>query len=365
MQHEDELIASYMTVLNEGVDELTNTKSAEVKGSTVKPSKDPAFGTFKKGNDADENVDLDKPSDDKELSANVKDGEPKKLKESKNTFKNPFDELYNKIVSENSFGFSTDDENEIEPSDEGDAFGGGSEDLGEVQDDLGSELGEDEGLEDELGGDIEDLEDVEGDEEIDLGVLVSTLKDVLSQLEKIVGDEEGEEEEIDDIEDIEDEDEFGESEEDESEEDESEEDESEEDGQKNPFGESFNRKKGDKEKMKEKGKKNFVKGKFKKFEKDRGNKTDDVAEEAVKITGLKKGINLTPFKGNIKPLQSKKAEVKGNIKAAKGKAQTPSTGKGHDGVPSKLSPTAGHNLMKASSHTVSGAVKPGKGLFDQ
>ena len=364
MQHEDELIASYMTVLNEGVDELTNTKSAEVKGSTVKPSKDPAFGTFKKGNDADENVDLDKPSDDKELSANVKDGEPKKLKESNNSFKNPFDELYNKIVSENSFGFSTEDENEIEPSDEGDAFGGGSDDLGEVQGDLDSGFGDEEGLDDELGGDIEDLEGLEGGEEVDLGVLVSTLKDVLSQLEKIVGDEEGEEEEIDDIEDIDDEDDDEVGGEDESEDEESDESEEEEDGEKNPFGEGFKAKQWEKEnKGKKKGKKG-AKGKFEKFEKGRGNK--DVAEEGVKVTGLKKGVNITPFKGNIKPLQSKKAEVTGNsLKAAKGKAQTPSTGKGHDGVPSKLSPTAGHNLMKASSHTVSGAVKPGKGLFDQ
>ena len=360
---QDELIASYMTVLNEGVDELTNTKSAEVKGSTVKPSKDPAFGTFKKGNDADENVDLDKPSDDKELSSNVKDGEPKKLnKESKNTFKNPFDELYNKIVSENSFGFSTEEENEIEPSDEGDAFGGGrdelgGEGLGEVQDNLDSEFGEDEGLDDELGGDIEDLDSLEGGEEVDLGVLVSTLKDVLSQLEKIVGEEEGEEEEIDDIEDIEDEDEEGgEEESDESEEEE------EEDGEKNPFGEGFKAKQWEKE---NKGKKKDKKGKFEKFEKNRGNKKD-VAEEAVKVTGLKKGVNIAPFKGNIKPLQSKKAEVTNNaFKAKKGTAQTPSTGKGHDGVPSKLSPTAGHNLMKASSHTVSGAVKVGKGVFDQ
>jgi len=359
MQYQDELIASYMTVLNE-------SNESEVKGAP-KPSKDPAFGTFKKGNDADENVDLDKPTDDKELSSNVKDGEPKKLKESKNTFKNPFDDLYNKIVSENTFGFSTEDENEIEPSDEGDSFGGGSDelggdDLGEVQDDLDSDFGGEEGLDDEFGGDIEDLEDVEGDEEVDLGVLVSTLKDVLSQLEKIVGGEEGDEE-IEDIEDIEDEDEFGEDESDESDEDESDEDESKE---KNPFQEGYNRKKGDKEKENQKFKNKFAKGKFKKFEKNRGNKTDDVAEEAVKITGLKKGINLTPFKGNIKPLQNKKAEVTNNaFKAKKGKAQTPSTGSGHDGVPSKLSPTAGHNLMKASSHTVSGAVKVGKGVFDQ
>jgi hypothetical protein len=361
MQHQDELVASYMTVLNE-------SNESEVKGAP-KPSKDPVFGPFKKGNDADENVDLDKPSDDKELSSNVKEGEPKKLKESKNTFKNPFDELYNKIVSENSFGFSTEDENEIEPSDEGDAFGGGSDDLGgeglgEIQDDLDSDFGGEEGLDDELGGDIEDLDGLEGGEEVDLGVLVSTLKDVLSQLEKIVGEEEGEEEEIDDIEDLDDEDEDGGEESEEGEEESEEESEDEEDGQKNPFGEGFKAKQWEKEnKGKKKGKKG-LKGKFEKFEKGRGNK--DVAEEAVKITGLKKGVNIAPFKGNIKPLQNKKAEVTNNaFKAKKGKAQTPSTGKGHDGVPSKLSPTAGHNLMKASSHTVSGAVKAGKGVFDQ
>lgn len=335
-----------MTVLNE-------SNESEVKGAP-KPSKESAFGAVKTGNDADENVDLDKPSDDKELSANIKDGEPKKLKESNNSFKNPFDDLYNKIVSENSFGFSTEDENEIEPSDEGDAFGGGNDELGGDLD-LDSDLGGDE-LNDELDG---DLDDSDGGEEVDLGVLVTTLKDVLSQLEKIVGeDESDDEEEIEDIEDIDDEEESDEEESDEEESDE-------EDGEKNPFGEGYKSKAWEKENKGKKNEKKGSKGKFRKFEKNRGNK--DVAEEGVKVTGLKKGVNITPFKGNIKPLQNKKAEVPGTTvtKPSKGKAQTPTTGKGHDGVPSKLSPTAGHNLMKASSHTVSGAVKPGKALFDQ
>ena len=334
---QDELTAAYMTVLNE-------SNESEVKGSTLKSGSE-AFGDFKKGNDAEENVDLDKPANDKELSANVKEGEPKKLKESKG-FKNPFDELYNKIVSENSFGFSTEDENTIEPADD---FG-----LDTPSDNEGENL-DDSGIEDELEG----LEGEEEGEEVDLGVLVSTLKDVLSQLEKIVGVEGDEEEEIDDIEDLSDEGdesdeidgEFGEESEDD-----------EEGAGENPFKEGYDRKKGDKAKAKDKSKKSSLKGKFKKFEKGRGN---DVAEEAVKVTGLKKGINLTPFKGNIKPLQSKKAEVSSNIKTSKGSAQVPSTGKGHDGVPSKLSLSGGQGLAKASSHTVSGAVKPGKPLFEQ
>lgn len=348
---QDELIASYMTVLNEGVE------SSEVKGATPKAGSD-ALGDFKKGNDSDENVDLDKPSDDKELSSNVKKGTPKKLKESK--FQNPFDDLYNKIVNENSFGFSTEDENEIEPTDD---FASNLEgDLGQETDELGD-------ISDDLSGeedmDIEGLEDEEQGEEIDLGVLVGTLKDVLSQLEKIVGDEEGEEEEIEDIEDIEDTDDE-EGMEDSVEEDESEEEgEEEEEESKNPFGE------GKTWKAEKSDKKKSLKKKSKKPWDDDKEETDKsgrkpVVGEAVSVKGLKKGVNLTPFKGNIKPLQSKKAEVTGNNpKASKGKAQTPSTGKGYDGAINKMSPSAGHNLMKPSSHTVSGAVKAGKSLFEQ
>jgi len=314
---QDELIKSYMEVLNESND-------SAVKGSTLKTGKD-AFGDFKEGNDADENVDLDKPEDKKELSADVKKGEPKKL--DKSSFQNPFDALYNKIVSENSFDFSTEDENEIEPSLDVD---GGNDGL-----DLDSEFsGGGEGEEDVID-DIEDLDgDVEGDTEFDVNDLVTTLKDVLSKLEQLVdggdteeleGSEDGEEL-FDDSDDSEESSDDSEGEVDSS-------DDSEEDDE-NPFKESKN------------VKKKLVEG--------------------VKVTGLKKGVNLKPFKGNIKNLQNKKAEVKNNSpKASKSKAQVPATGKGHDGVPTKLSPTAGHNLMKPSSHTVSGAVKTGKALFDQ
>ena len=93
-------------------------------------------------------------------------------------------------------------------------------------------------------------------------------------------------------------------------------------------------------------------------------KSGRVLREKVKVKGLKKGANLKPFKGKIKQLQNKKAEVKSTIKATKTKAKAPSTGgKGYNGVPEKLSPTAGHNLMKG--HAVNGAVKTGKNLFEQ
>lgn len=345
---QDELLKSYMQVLTEG------SESSEVKGATPKTGKD-AFGDFKEGNEADENVEVTKP-EESQHSFDLKKSEPKKVggvKESK--FSNPFDELYNKILGENSFNFSTEDENELEPS----------EDFGTSDDlmDMGSE-----DLNDELSDDEESLEDEmdeEEGEEVDLVAVLSKLKDVLSELEKIVGEEENdEEEEIEDIEDLEDEGDLD-HELEETPEEEAEEEEVKEEG--------FKRKSDDDKKRKEK----FGKNKFQKKSSNPKNKLksssyddqDDDQEdlkESVKVKGLKKGVNLKPFKGNIKPLQSKKAEVTGNkLKAAKGKAQTPSTGKGFDGVASKFSPTAGHNLMKASSHTVSGAVKPNKGLFEQ
>lgn len=331
---QDELIASYLTVLNE-------SNESEVKGATPKSGSE-AFGDFKEGNDSTENVDLDNPKEDKDLSSDTKSGEPKAFKESK--ISNPFDDLYNKLVKENSFSFSTEDENEITPD--------GDFESEETFSD------EEPSFDDELGGDDEfgDLENEEENEEVNLSELVSTLKSVLSQLEMITGEEE---EEIDDIEDLDDEDSF------EEEEEESEDDDSEDDGDENPFKEGYREKQWEKENRNKKKKKKNPK--FEKFEKGRGNKrSEDLTEEAVKVTGLKKGCNLKPFKGNIKTLQNKKAEVaNNNPKASKGKAQTPATGKGYDGVPTKLSPSTGHNLMKPSSHTVQGAVKQGKGLFDQ
>lgn len=335
---QDELINSYMQVINES-DDLT--KTSEVKGAT-KPSHKP-FGSdcdadLNDGNESDEFVDLEKPTECK--SAGVKDGNPKKVAEASN----PFDDLYNKIVKENSFNFTTEvDDLDDEMESEFEVSG---------EDDL-----DDEGSGNFLDDESDELSDESDDsEEVDLKVLVAQLTDVLSQLEKIVGDDDSDDdsdediddsdEDIDDIEDLEDE-----SDEDESFSDFS--DDSDDDDEVKEEG--YKRKEFEKNKKLKDKKKLFVK-------KPKAN----VAEEAVNIKNLKKGANLKSFSGNIKTLQNKKAEVTGNNpKPNKSKAKTPATGTGYNGVPTKISPTAGHNLMKAASHQVSGAVKTGKGLFDQ
>lgn len=339
---QDELINSYLKVLVENKDEH------EVK-TTLKTGSD-AFGDLKEGNDADENVDLESPKEEKRLSSpNYKDSQPKALKKEN---KNPFDALYSKLVKENSFNFSTNPDNELEMDDETSdddmEFDPSSDDM---DSDIDSDLESDDmDLESDIETPDDDMgldDDLESDEEVDLQSLVSTLQDVLSQLEKIV-DSSDDEEEVEDESEEESEDETEDESEEDGEESEEEseevEDESEEDGEEKPYKESYSPKK---------KKKCCVKKK-------------KIAQEAVKIKGLKSGVNLKPFKGNVKKLQNKKAEVSDSkLKASKSKAQAPATGKGYDGVPTKLSPTAGHNLTKASSHTVSGAVKPGKGLFEQ
>lgn len=343
---QDELINSYMTVLNEG---KTEAPSHEVEGN-IKSGK-PLFGDFKEGNESDENVDLETPEESEHCSDDDTGTAESTKKLDKSSFNNPFDVLYSKILGENSFNFNTEKDNELEPSlDSGSDFGSefGDSDLSDLddmgEDDLDDDMGEDES-DDELSG------------EVDLKEVLGKLKDVLSELEKIVSDDDEEEDDIEDLEDLED------SEEEDSEEEE-ESDEDEDLVKEESWKEAEARKEGRENRKKKLASKKDKASKLKKASKydDR----EEVSEESVKVKGLKKGVNLKPFSGNIKKLQNKKAEVsENNPKASKGKAQTPSTGSGFDGVLKKLSPTAGHNLTKASSHTVSGAVKAGKGLFDQ
>jgi hypothetical protein len=356
---QDELIKSYMEVLSEGTIEETTTKapSHEVKGAV--PTGKSALGEFKTGNESDENVDLDSPEECDHNSDDDTGTKESTKKLDKSSFNNPFDVLYSKILGENNFSFSND--NGVEPSfgeEENDDFGG--DDLGDLNDlsDL-DDMGDD-----DLGDDDMGEEDFSGGE-VDLKEVLANLKDVLSELEKIVSDED--EDEADDIEDLDDEaDEEGS---DESDEDESEEDESEEDEKDVVKEESWKEASARKD-QRDSRKERLAKKKSKTDKLKKASKYDDdeesVKQESVKVKGLKKGVNLKPFSGNIKKLQNKKAEVSENKpKAVKSKAQTPSTGSGFDGVLKKLSPTAGHNLTKASSHTVSGAVKAGKSLFEQ
>jgi len=344
---QDELINSYMNVLNEG---KTEVPSHEVKG-TVKPSNKSAFGDFKEGNESDENVsdELETPDECDYNSDDNTDTKKSTGKLDKSSFSNPFDALYSKILGENSFNFSTEKDNEMEPS-----FDMGSDnDLNDL-DDLG-----------DLDETDEEDQDGEFGGEVDLKQVLGQLRDVLSELEKIVSDDDEDDEEVDDIEDMEDEEEGEEGDEEGDEDGEDMEEEEDSDLVKEESWKEAQARKDQRDSRK--GKLASKKVKAEKLKKaSKYDKKNEIPEESFKIKGLKKGVNLKPFSGNIKKLQNKKAEVsENNPKATKGKAQTPSTGSGFDGMLKKLSPTAGHNLTKASSHTVSGAVKAGKSLFEQ
>ena len=101
----DSLIAKYLNVLNEDVN-----KSGVVKNAVPKPGTE-AFGNLK-AEDAkkqSENVDIETPEEDKDNSCEECDGEPEKLN-TKTESVNPFDDLYNKILKEETFGWAIDEE---------------------------------------------------------------------------------------------------------------------------------------------------------------------------------------------------------------------------------------------------------------
>ena len=118
-----------------------------------------------------------------ELSVDGVDNKPKEAKETEKLSKeskNPFDALFNKIISEDTFDFSTEAGNELTPdSDFGgpDGIGGGSDD----------EFG--------FGDDEEEEEDFESEEEEEsIEELLSKIKELVTKLEDKIAGEESEEE---------------------------------------------------------------------------------------------------------------------------------------------------------------------------
>jgi hypothetical protein len=191
----DPLTSAYLKVINE------NASNGAVDGTTVKPSDKP-FGdksgeAVKPKNTGLENAQKDlenveeAPSElqgngDGALPKELKDGESLTLKKVAKESKNPFDALYNKIISEDSFDFSSEDGVEA-----GDDFGG-PEGIGshEIDEDDEDEVDGDED-EDLFGGDEDEESE---DEHEDLESLVSQLKDLVAKIEMHLGhDEESEE----------------------------------------------------------------------------------------------------------------------------------------------------------------------------
>jgi len=290
----DPLAKAYLKVITESSDELQ--KGQDVKGYT--PKEGEAFGDDtnakklqpKSGPDSKGTEDVEDPEKaDANLSVGTEtDGKVKPLGGNYAESKNPFDILFNRIISEEGemMDFSTAESPEdstFEPSMER-----------EESDEFGSED-----------------EDCEVGEEVTINInkeLAQQLHDILSQVltedesEEGFGEEGGEEEES-----------FGQESEGEGEE------ESFEGGAK-PFGEAT--------------------------------EMQDLGTALQDEDKLSHGLNS---KGNY--------TVKGAVPVTKKSAQTPATGKGHDGKLKAHSTSGGISKLQSKKQDV-GGVKVGKTLFD-
>jgi hypothetical protein len=113
----DPITKAYLTMLEE------SDKSSGIVGST-KSQVGKIFGDETSLPDSDcttDNVDLETPEEaPAELTSKGATGEPKPMKKTKNESLNPFDALYNRVLNEEGeFNFSTEEDNSLEPSDEG------------------------------------------------------------------------------------------------------------------------------------------------------------------------------------------------------------------------------------------------------
>lgn len=194
-QHMDPLTSAYLKVIEE------NASNGKVEGETSTVGA--AFGDKKNDHcthkfiskSGTENVEgeIEKPEEaPAELNSDTSESEAKEVKKGeklslKGEAKNPFDALFNRILSEDTFDFSTEQGNELAPNSD---FGG-PEGLGKVsaeEDEFGF------GDEDE---DYEHEEDVEHEE---IGELVSQLKELVSKLEAKLSEHEETQEEEDESE---------------------------------------------------------------------------------------------------------------------------------------------------------------------
>jgi len=178
----DPITKAYLTMLEE-----SDKSSGIVKSTTSQVGK--IYGDESSVPDSDctlDNVDLETPEEapaelttkgatgkPKQLTTKGATGKPKLMKnKQKNESLNPFDALYNRVLSEEGqFNFSTDQDNELESSDE-----------------FGSEFGEEgseEGMEDEEGSE-------EGSEEVSFTLDRETAQKLVDVLQSVLGETEEE-----------------------------------------------------------------------------------------------------------------------------------------------------------------------------
>jgi hypothetical protein len=166
----DPLVAKYLGILNEDT-----VKSCEVKNAVPSPGSD-FFGTQKSETikDQTKNVDVETPEEDKDNSVDEKESEPKEIKTKSESVSNPFDELYNKILKEETFGWAIEDESS--DSEEESPFAPASEDK-------------------------EESEKETEEEEEGLEAVLSFMKKAVAALEKLVDEADDEDENEDENED--------------------------------------------------------------------------------------------------------------------------------------------------------------------
>jgi hypothetical protein len=175
----DPLTKAYMQIINEESDckVKTNLKVGAAFGDSANEKN---ASNFIKGSGTDDVEDLEDVEEaPKELTSDV-DSSLKKVAVKKEST-NPFDALFNKIVSEETFDFSTEDDNEIEPSN---AFEDTTMGLG------------DEEAEDDLA-EFDDEDESEDEDSVSLTIDKETAEKLIDLLQSALGmdsEDEGEEE---------------------------------------------------------------------------------------------------------------------------------------------------------------------------
>jgi hypothetical protein len=169
----DPLTSAYLKVIEENASNGAVEASKKQVGKTFGDSSNDSNVKPKEDGLKNASKDLKKVEQaPAELTTDGSESEPKELKKGekltlKGEAKNPFDALFNKIISEDSFDFSTDEDNSIKPDDN---FGG--------PEGIGASHEDEEGMGEE---DEEGMGEEESEEE-SLEELVTQLDDLVSKL---------------------------------------------------------------------------------------------------------------------------------------------------------------------------------------
>jgi hypothetical protein len=293
----DPISQIYLNVINEATlpDQKVHT-NLKIGAAFGDSSNEKNATTFQKGTGCDNVEGLDTPEEaSDELTSDIDSS----LKKVKAESKNPFDLLYNRIISEEeSFNFSTKKDNELESDSMSDS-------------DFDFENNEDSSDEDSDVSEFADGEDSEGHEEITLTLNKELATELIELLQAAIGDDSGEDSYDDSGEDSEED--FG--------------DDTEDGTGELAFGQS------DDDTRKE----SFA--------------LDDAEELGEPLVDVEKlNCGLTDPSNHV---------VKGNIKAHKKHSEVPQTGKNSDGKLKPHNTKAGISKLTKKNQKVEGGVREG------